>query len=242
MPDRVDPRHVEIRLCLDVDRRHERNERHLHPVLRAALPIEVVDQLGGRVAECLDAAVAPHRAGIVECERDLVLAAARHHLGLEVERHLADADYGQERRIHVAAGDDAVAALQGDGVEPREVQHAVTRYHRLDVGVDEGVGRGVFQFALARQRDRAGIHGIEDFGLVALMAGHIDRAAEQSDQRHRARREENCYVSALIPVKAIPCPGEHFPHDGLRYVLFFGGLRRTALTPRLHILRTVNPG
>jgi hypothetical protein len=57
------------------------------------------------------------------------------------------------------------------------------------------------------------------------MAGQIDRAPEQPDQRNGRESEQYGDVAALIPIKALPRPGEHIPHDGLRYVFVFGGVR-----------------
>jgi prepilin-type processing-associated H-X9-DG protein len=57
------------------------------------------------------------------------------------------------------------------------------------------------------------------------MPRHIDGAAKQPNQRNGRKGEENGDVAALISVKAIPRPEEHFPHNGLRNVLFFGGVR-----------------
>ena len=154
---------------------------------------------------------AVHRAGIVEHERQLDRLRGVQHLGhhvdlqhVEVHPETLEVRDRQELRIDRPLRAHAIAVAEFFDVIALDGELIVPHREGFDV-VRHEVGRlRLVEFAgQTGQRQRSGIDRVREVGLVAGVAGDIDRAAHHQEKRDRHGAEENENVASLAQPKRL---------------------------------------
>jgi hypothetical protein len=156
-----------------------------------------------RSLELRHLAIARHRAGVVEHERELELLDAPFHVGRRADVHLALAKQLGKRRRNVSAR----RHIEREAASLRVVQHRVDlkvgHFRAVELRV-EVAGRlggdliGRHGGGVARQHQRGCVERCKHRGARRVGAAVVDRCADDTNDGNEREREHGSNATALI--------------------------------------------